>query len=146
MAMIEWENEAVSFHFVRFFSLLTLSICFPTTGLLKLVVTGQKLFVADRFVAGLLTSLLQTWQKQLATGLLEQVGTTCWFHQTCCKLFYQTCYLLLVLNRFVVGCFNKLLPLCCQQLATDLFPQACYRLTEPTARPVATCWQLAASQ
>jgi hypothetical protein len=24
------------------------------------------------------------------------------------------------------------LRLCCQQLATDLFPQACYRLTKPT--------------
>jgi hypothetical protein len=39
---------------------LTFSICFPTTGLVKLVVTGQKLFVVDRFVAGLITSLLQT--------------------------------------------------------------------------------------
>jgi hypothetical protein len=49
---------------------------FPiTTGLLKLAVTGQKLFVVDRFVAGLITSLLQTRKKQLATGLLEQVGT-----------------------------------------------------------------------
>jgi hypothetical protein len=38
----------------------------------------------------------------------------------------------LVSNRFVAGCFNKSLWLCCQQLATDLFPQACYRLTKPT--------------
>ena len=38
----------------------------------------------------------------------------------------------LVSNRFVVGCFNKSLRLCCQQLATDLFPQACYHLTKPT--------------
>jgi hypothetical protein len=53
MAMIEGESEAGSVHFMRFFS-----ICFPTTRLLKLVVTGQKLFVVDRFVAGLITSLL----------------------------------------------------------------------------------------
>jgi hypothetical protein len=38
----------------------------------------------------------------------------------------------LVSNRLVAGCFNKSLRLCCQQLATDLFPQACYRLTKPT--------------
>jgi hypothetical protein len=38
----------------------------------------------------------------------------------------------LVSNRFVAGCFNKSLRLCCQQLATDLIPQACYRLTKPT--------------
>jgi hypothetical protein len=38
----------------------------------------------------------------------------------------------LVSNRFVAGCFNKSLRLCYQQLATDLFPQACYRLTKPT--------------
>jgi hypothetical protein len=38
----------------------------------------------------------------------------------------------LVSNRFVAGCFNKSLRLCRQQLATDLFPQVCYRLTKPT--------------
>ena len=38
----------------------------------------------------------------------------------------------LVSNRLVASCFNKSLRLCCQQLATDLFPQACYRLTKPT--------------
>ena len=52
----------------------------------------------------------------------------------------------LVGNRFIEGCFNKSLRLCHQQLATDLFPQACYHLTKPTCRPVATCWQLAASR
>jgi hypothetical protein len=40
--------------------------------------------------------------------------------------------LFLVSNRFVAGCFNKSLRLCCDQLATDLFPQAYYRLTKPT--------------
>jgi hypothetical protein len=60
MAMIESESETGSVHFVRFFSLLTFSIYFPTTDLLKVVVTGKKLFVVNRFVAGLLTSLLQT--------------------------------------------------------------------------------------
>jgi hypothetical protein len=51
----------VYFSFLElFFSLLTFPICFPTTGLLKLVVTEQKLFVVDRFVTGLITSLLQT--------------------------------------------------------------------------------------
>jgi hypothetical protein len=46
--------------------------------------------------------------------------------------------LFLVSNRFVAGCFNKSLRLCCEQLATDLFPQAYYRLTKPTYfnRPV----------
>ena len=38
----------------------------------------------------------------------------------------------LVSNRLVASCFNKSLRLCCQQLATDLFPQVCYRLTKPT--------------
>ena len=38
----------------------------------------------------------------------------------------------LVSNRLVASCFNKSLRLCCQQLATDLFPQACYRLTKST--------------
>jgi hypothetical protein len=51
MATIEREREAGSVHFVRFFSLLTFSINFPTiTGSLKLVVTGQKLFVVDSLV------------------------------------------------------------------------------------------------
>ena len=38
----------------------------------------------------------------------------------------------LVSNRLVASCFNKSLRLCCQHFATDLFPQACYRLTKPT--------------
>ena len=37
----------------------------------------------------------------------------------------------LVSNRFVAGCFKKSLRLCHKQLATYLFPQACYRLTKP---------------
>jgi hypothetical protein len=65
--MIEWESEAGSVYFVRFFSLLTFSICFPTTGLLKLVVTRQKLFVVNRFVAGLIT----------CQACFSSVSTTC---------------------------------------------------------------------
>jgi hypothetical protein len=108
-------------------------------------VTGQKLFVVDRFVAGLITSLLQTWQKQLATGLLEQVGTDLLISTDLLQVVLSD-LLSLVSNRFVASCFNKSLRLCCQQLATDLFPQACYRLTKPTDLHVATCWQLAASR
>ena len=116
-------HEAGSVDFVRFFSLLTFSICFPTAGLLKLVVTCRTKIVCCG----------QVWRRSdnKLTGLLEQVGTTCCFHQTLLQVVLSD-LLYLVSNRFVAGCFNKSLRLCCQQLATDLFPQACYRLTKPT--------------
>jgi hypothetical protein len=127
--MRKWSRKCPYRTIVLF--ILTFSICFPITDLLKLVVTGQKLFVVDRFVAGLITSLLQTWQEQFATGLLEQVVTNLLISTDFLQVVLSD-LLSLVCKRFVPGCFNKSLRLCCQQLATDLFPQACYRLTKPT--------------
>jgi hypothetical protein len=75
----------------------------------------------------------------------RSVGTTCWFHQTCWKLFYQTCYLLLVTGLICSGLF--------QQVATALSSTASDRpvpasLLPPdeTNKPVATCGQLATSR
>jgi hypothetical protein len=39
---------------ICFIAMQTYKELIPTTGLLKLVVTGQKLFVVDRFGAGLI--------------------------------------------------------------------------------------------
>jgi hypothetical protein len=133
MAMIEWESEAGSVHIVRFFSLYShfRFVSQQQTCWNLLCMTGQKLFVVDRFVAGLITSLLQTWQEQFATGLLEQVVTYLLISTDFLQVVLSD-LLSLVSKRFVAGCFNKSLRLCCQQLATDLFKQTCYRLTKPT--------------
>jgi hypothetical protein len=110
---------------------------FPNNRLVETCCDRTKMFVVDRFVAGLITSLLQTWHyyyyyyyyylvlfgngnpSDLITSDFQgavysntikiykntlstcdrsvgQAVTTCWFHQTCCKLLYQICYLLLV--------------------------------------------------
>jgi hypothetical protein len=58
----------------------------------------------------------------LATGLLEQVGTNQLTSTDLLQVVLSD-LLSLVSNRFVAGCFNKSLRLCCQQLETDLFPQ-----------------------
>jgi hypothetical protein len=92
----------------------------------------------------------QVWRRldnKLAADLTKttrdrSVGTTCWFHHTCCKLLYQTCYILLV-----TGLHSELF----QQVSTALLSTACDRpvpasLLPPdeTNIPVATWWQLAA--
>ena len=197
--MIEWESEAGSVHFVRFFSLLTFSICFPTTNLVPRAcdpwegnegsgiirfreesdwplkwmrssilaripgfrqriipepsfpsqgsqARGTRLpnnrlveTCCDRTKIVCCGQVCRRSDNKLAADLIKttrdrSVGTSCNRPVDFTDLLQVVLsdLLSLVSNRFVVGCFNKSLRLCCQQLATDLFPQACYHLTKPT--------------